>query len=611
MASPWHARAGLALALLTFALVVATVLMLLRREPPEASRSAAQRSARSRPILREVQREARRIRRVAPTCDPKGAACHDGDVWLIDTCGAATELLETCEGGCEGSSCRDPASPDQSAAERCIGLSEHGVCEGDVAVGCVGGQPFRVDCGAASKRCVMTDEGAICRDRSDDECRDGPPQCDADTLRYCRDGRWQSLDCRSQGARCDEASGRCLLEETASSNDECGPCGCTSGPVGDEVCDGRDNDGDGEIDEDVDCPSVPIIFFVAGDRPGSSRAELEGEIDRLNRTFADRGNGASDLEGGDADPGDGLRFSLLDVIPVERLDWIEPDEATFLTMARAARLHPERDAFYIPIILVASLGMGDVPKAGVATIPNGVCGGVRRASTAQLPVGLVAVADRRSPTTLAHEVGHFLGLCHTHQEDADVVRTITLSGDGEPIECAEACAAEGDGICDTPPDPGIQSCRPSRSCEVTCADEARPDPRNIMSYYTWCRRTFSAEQLALMRTSLWLRRGWHRCVTASADATCTCTPGLRQCPEGMSCSPHVSGSTCELDGPLIPGAGPCSSHIECSQESMCISGPGGPTCARACLRNGPGCTCVEVNAELRACHEDLRTEPAS
>ncbi len=600
MASPWHARAGLAFALLTFALVIATVLMLLHRDPPQGEpASEPEPTTRARPILRQVQR----IRSATPSCSPKGAACHAGDVWLMDTCGGATERLETCAAGCENGSCRDPESPPQEVGERCIGLSEHGVCEGEEAVGCAGGQPFRIDCAAVDKRCVMTSEGAVCRAVSERDCGDEPPQCDEDTLRYCGEGLWQQLDCRSQGARCDSASGRCVAEggPAASSEGECGPCGCAAGPVGEEVCDGRDNDGDGDVDEDVVCEPIPLLFFVAGDRPGSSRAELEGEVTRLNQTFAGSGEGAR---------GDGLSFSLLDVVEVDRLDWIEPDETTFSTMARAPRLHPERDAFYIPVIMVASLGMGDVPKAGVATIPNGVCGGVRRAGTAQLPVGLVLVADRRSPTTLAHEIGHFLGLCHTHQNDDDVVRTVVLSGEGEPIPCEEACAAEGDGICDTPTDPGVQSCSPNRACEVSCADEEEPDPRNIMSYYTWCRQAFSPEQLKLMRTSLWLRRGWHRCVTASADATCTCTPGLRECPEGMSCAPHISGATCELDGPLAPGAGPCASHLDCSQESMCISGPGGPTCARACMLNGPGCTCVEVRGELRACREDLSAREA-
>jgi len=596
MASPWHTRAGLALALLTFALVIATVIMLLTPEPPRAGIASSEqdRPTRAQSPLRVVER-ARRVqhgRTDDSACVPEGAACYDDDIWLLDSCGTALERLEHCEGGCESGSCRDVPPTGEVDRDLCLGLSEYGVCQGDLAVGCVSGQTFEIDCTAAGKRCVMTSEGAVCRTPSADDCTDAAPRCDEDTLRFCRDGRWETLDCRSQGGRCDSATGRCEVITAAASNGECGPCGCTSGPAGDEVCDGRDNDGDGEVDEDIDCDPVPIIFFVVGDRPGSSRIELEKEITRLDHIFA-----------GDGD--NGLRFTLLDVVEVDRQDWVDADSAGFLTMAQAELLHPTRDAFYVPIALVGSIDRGDVPKGGVSTIPNGVCGGQRRGGPTQLPVGLVAVADRRSPTTLAHEVGHFLGLCHTHQADAEVVHSVVLGSDGERLECDATCTAEGDGICDTPADPGIEACTPDRQCELTCSGDEAPDPNNIMSYYTWCRQRFTGEQLALMRTSLWLRRGWHRCITAPAEQPCECTPGMRECPEAMSCAPHPSGATCWLDGPLPPGSGPCSSHLECSQEAMCILGAGVSTCARACLLSGPGCTCVDVRAEVRACREDL------
>ncbi|MCA9662432.1 MAG: hypothetical protein KC486_29100, partial [Myxococcales bacterium] len=464
-----------------------------------------------------------------------------------------------------------------------------------VAVGCAGGQPFRIDCAAAGKRCVMTGEGATCRAPSADDCAAGsPPSCVDDVLRYCHDGRWASLDCSSQGASCDADSGRCV-QVVAAGEGDCGACGCPTGPSGDEVCDGRDNDGDGEIDEDITCAPVPLIFFVVGDRPGTSREELEAQVARLDRTFAGDPEGAAL----------GLRFTILDVVRLDVPAWVDPDEAAWAQMAQSERLHPKRDDFYIPIAMVGSIATGDVPKAGVATIPNGTCGGQRRGAANQIGVGLVMVADRRSPTTLAHEIGHFLGLCHTHADDADVTQRVVVDADGEPLDCAEACTSTGDGVCDTPADPGVESCAVDRACEVTCPGDQRPDPRNIMSYYTWCRRQFTAEQLALVRTSLWLRRGWHRCLRGLPDETCTCTPALRECPEAMSCWPHSGGDSCWLDGPLPPGAGPCTQHLECSLGALCIADPSASTCVRPCLLSQPGCTCVDVGLEHRMCKEDL------
>ena len=122
---------------------------------------------------------------------------------------------------------------------------------------------------------------------------------------------------------------------------------------------------------------------------------------------------------------------------------------------------------------------------------------------------------------------------------------------------------------------------------------------------TETRRQFTAEQLALVRTSLWLRRGWHRCLRGLPDETCTCTPALRECPEAMSCWPHSGGDSCWLDGPLPPGAGPCTQHLECSLGALCIADPSASTCVRPCLLSQPGCTCVDVGLEHRMCKEDL------
>ena len=62
-----------------------------------------------------------------------------------------------------------------------------------------------------------------------------------------------------------------------------------------------------------------------------------------------------------------------------------------------------------------------------------------RRGPGQLPVGLVVVGRRRAPTTLAHELGHFLGLCHTHEVDPPLDGRPSPVGGGAEV-CEEAQA---------------------------------------------------------------------------------------------------------------------------------------------------------------------------
>jgi len=117
-------------------------------------------------------------------------------------------------------------------------------------------------------------------------------------------------------------------------------------------------------------------------------------------------------------------------------------------------------------------------------------------------------------STLAHEIGHWLNLYHTHQGESgdlgiDVAEAIDGSNCGPNV---------GDELCDTPADPYL---RPAHSDHISAnvtsdciyvgntnsPDEYNPDVSNIMSYAPKsCRTSFSPQQIDRMQTTYALER---------------------------------------------------------------------------------------------------------
>ena len=98
-------------------------------------------------------------------------------------------------------------------------------------------------------------------------------------------------------------------------------------------------------------------------------------------------------------------------------------------------------------------------------------------------------------STLAHELGHYFGIYHTHT---------TING----TELADGsnCVFAGDEFCDTPADPRLGISSVNSDCEYTGqgrdanGDRYEPDPKNIMSYSRKeCRTYFSPEQSSRMK----------------------------------------------------------------------------------------------------------------
>lgn len=116
-------------------------------------------------------------------------------------------------------------------------------------------------------------------------------------------------------------------------------------------------------------------------------------------------------------------------------------------------------------------------------------------------------------STLAHEIGHYMGLMHTH------------GGSSDELVDGSNCAFEGDWICDTPADPGLSGLVDTACVYTGAALDAnnqayQPDVTNIMSYSRKaCRTTFTPMQYAVINSTYWSDRTYLQCISTSVAET--------------------------------------------------------------------------------------------
>ena len=149
-------------------------------------------------------------------------------------------------------------------------------------------------------------------------------------------------------------------------------------------------------------------------------------------------------------------------------------------------------------------------------------------------------------STLAHEIGHYLGLSHTHAY-------------GDELVDGSNCATAGDRICDTPADPNLSGNVTSDCQYIGTERDANgqlymPDPLNLMSYSRKaCRDIFTPGQAAMMDYYYDAIRGGQLtnsnivsicCADDDNDGVCNTEdqcPGLNDNMIGLPCD---DGDTC-------------------------------------------------------------------
>ncbi len=212
-------------------------------------------------------------------------------------------------------------------------------------------------------------------------------------------------------------------------------------------------------------------------------------------------------------------------------------------------IRPEADAIDVYIV-------SDGPWCGRATDigPNGAGGSD----------ALVMRAGCGSPT-LAHEIGHLLGLFHTHEP--------------QPLQCD----VSGDMCCDTAFDPG-DCAQNEETCEVECPDSDDDHVNtNLLSYYA-CGDEQATASLSTCQ------RGRMLCHLARAFEYATAPIPVPTCQVDDDCDDSNPCTTDSCFGGLcdqFPATGLCSDNNECTVGDACDAGACTPGAPRNCDDDNP------------------------
>lgn len=237
-------------------------------------------------------------------------------------------------------------------------------------------------------------------------------------------------------------------------------------------------------------------FFDGGMTRGADFKYIRVAIHIVRYSDGSGGVSPGDIQIGLNEANEQFASARLVFIPIY-LDYI--NNSTYADIANDT----EGDALRQINVVAGALNIYFVPNApycGQSTFPAGTPGG-------DGPQGIImANSCTALGGVLAHELGHYFLLYHTHE-----------SAFGAECPGFGGCSVLGDLVCDTPPDPGLHNCDGSLgSCVDNCTytGTARceltgllyaPDVRNTMSYTDpECMVGFSAGQEGRIATALTL-----------------------------------------------------------------------------------------------------------
>lgn len=232
--------------------------------------------------------------------------------------------------------------------------------------------------------------------------------------------------------------------------------------------------------------SVPIKIHIVRNSNGSgglSSSALTTSLDILNQDF--RSVGLSFYKCGSTNY-------------INNTTWYDLENSEFDAIEAA---HGETNI--INIYFVNGLIYNGSNTCGLAWLPGGP--------------DRIIIKNSCSATSLSHEMGHYLGLLHTHGYSNSIVTNEFVDGSN----CSEA----GDFFCDTPADPSMfgkvnSSCIYTGTAKDNHGDTYAPDVENIMGYaLDQCRQYFTQEQKDFMLWVYFNERHYLTCNTLSLNFT--------------------------------------------------------------------------------------------
>jgi len=110
---------------------------------------------------------------------------------------------------------------------------------------------------------------------------------------------------------------------------------------------------------------------------------------------------------------------------------------------------------------------------------------------------VTTICGRQNINVFPHEVGHYLGLLHTHAKDFD---TVAQAEAWLKDHKGEVSSFDGDGLSDTPPDPFINAIQCDRASHVMLQGKRVVfDRSNTMGYWSHPHLTLSRQQVPIAR----------------------------------------------------------------------------------------------------------------